>query len=386
VRRSFNLPTRRDQLRVRFYHFRRLLESAPLVCLTARCDEDSGESTTSPWVELIDTFHDLAYGYRLADDGLGAHVHHPAAQVINEAFGTLAKPVTRPAPKVIEELLPNAISASSYQRLLDCPYQFYATDILGLSAEDSVTAMVEKSDYGQRIHLILSAFHGNVAALPGPFPDVLNESNRDAALAFLKSLSEAAFSRDIEDNIWHLGWLRLWESHMAAYIDWQCQRQDQWQVVATECVRQCNDAIPGFILKGRLDRIDSNHEQVFIIDYKTGRTPRQADVDAGEAIQLPFYAALVNEPVASASYLAFVKGTVHARPFLTGPSLQMLAEQNRERLSLLLQQIRHRTPLPAWGDETSCGTCPMAGVCRRQSWIADEISTASGESRKETPS
>jgi len=389
VRRSFALPTRRDQLRVRFYHFRRLLESAPLVCLTARRDDDSGESTTSPWVELIDTFHDMAYGRRLEDNDLGAHVHHPAAQVVNESFGTQARPVARPAPKVAEEMLPIAVSASSYQRLLDCPYQFYATDILGLSTEDSVTTIVEKSDYGQRIHLILSAFHGNVAALPGPFPEPLDESNRAEALEFLKSLSETVFSRDIEDNIWHLGWLRLWESHMAAYIDWQRQRQDQWRVVATECMRKRDDAIPGFVLKGRLDRIDSDHEQFAIIDYKTGRTPRQADVDNGEAIQLPFYAALVNEPVSSATYLSFTNGAVQARPFLTGMSLQTLAERNRERLSVLLQQLRDQTPLPAWGDETTCSICPMAGVCRRQSWLPDQVNlgaAGSVESRKESAS
>jgi ATP-dependent helicase/nuclease subunit B len=277
--------------------------------------------------------------------------------------------------------MPRTVSASSYQRLVDCPYQFYATDILGLSVEDSVSAMVEKSDYGQRIHLILAAFHSNVAALPGPFAQDVNEANRNAALAFLKQLSDAVFSRDIEDNIWHLGWLRFWEAHLAAYIDWQCQRQKQWHVVATESMRKRDDVIDGVALKGQLDRIDSNHSQVAIVDYKTGRTPRQLDVDTGEAVQLPFYAALINEPVSSATYLAFGSGKVQASPCLEGEELHMLSDLMRERLVVLLAQIKRKTPLPAWGDETTCSYCAMAGVCRRQSWTENNLPGAASEAR-----
>lgn len=368
VRRTFALPTRLDQLNNQFHHFRRLLESAPFVCITARRDQESGEVITSQWVELLHSFHRLAYHEGLSDNALAAHVENPSTHVINRSFGTVARPISRPAPRITATLQPHTISASSYQRLMDCPYQFYAADILDLAAEKMVSESLEKADYGQRIHLILTAFHGGVAGVPGPFRQALSPNTIAAAVDYLKSISRSVFAGDINDNIWHLGWLRYWERQIEAYIDWQYKRGDDWQVSATELSLVCDDLFPGVRLNGRLDRVDRNGTARSIIDYKTGSTPRQEDVDSGEAVQLPFYALLMKETVASVTYLVFSSDAVKARPHLEGQQLRELKNRIGQRLQHLLGLMKDSTPLPAWGDEGSCKYCKMSGICRRQSW------------------
>ena len=72
VRRELLLPTRDNQYAERFYLFRALLEAAPKVMLSYRRMEGDQPITATPWVELLDTFHSLAYSHDLHDPHLDA--------------------------------------------------------------------------------------------------------------------------------------------------------------------------------------------------------------------------------------------------------------------------------------------------------------------------
>ncbi len=48
--------------------------------------------------------------------------------------------------------------------------------------------------------------------------------------------------------------------------------------------------------------------------------------------------------------------------------LASLAAQNRVRLKQLYTEISQGKPLPAWGDEATCGYCDMQGIFRKQAW------------------
>lgn len=371
VRRELGLPTRHARYVQRFYAFRRLLECAPNMLITLQHEQNGEARPPSPWVEVLSRFHTLAYGYDLFDAELAALIERPEAQVFRADTRELPTPHPAPAPSIPAELLPEKISASAYQELMDCPYQFFAARCLRLSAPETVREALEKSDYGERVHLALQAFHGGAEGYPGPYAAALTSANRAQAVALLEDISCAVFAKDLEDNFEHRGWLQRWLERIPEYIDWQIQRQATWRVdeVEVKTERRLQDR---WTLSGRLDRVDRNADGLALIDYKTSDPkyiPKTEEVQKGEAVQLPFYVLLANEPVTRVEYLG-LEGQVKSYAALEAENIAPLASESGERLASLLEQIAAGAPLPAWGDENTCSYCVLHGVCRKDTWPA----------------
>ena len=128
----------------------------------------------------------------------------------------------------------------------------------------------------------------------------------------------------------------------------------------------------GLTLSGRLDRIDTHVDQDShhcIIDYKTGASARQADVDCGEDVQLASYALLAGD-TRSVMYLSLDEGngSVRTKASLEGEDLRSLTHDVRERLQTVVSMGREGQPLPAWGDEKTCSYCDFSGLCRKKVW------------------
>lgn len=368
VRRELGLPTWEQRLALRLYHFRRLLEAAPEVLLTWRREDQGEPLLPSPWLEGLETLHRLAYGNGLEDTALKA-----LAQAAERCAVAMPQPAPLPAtpmqprPSIPVMLLPETISASSHQHLIDCPYRYFASDCLQLSPTEAVRELLQKSDYGERVHRCLEAFHGDVPGLPGPFVQQLDATTRTAAIDLLQRITTAVFARDLEDNFQHRGWLKRWWQLIPGYVDWQIRRAAEWQVAQVEA-RIEQPFSTGIRLKGRLDRIDSQSGQQAIVDYKTGGIPSQEQIDAGEAVQLPFYALLDPEPVARVEYLKLDGERVQTKGVLEGERLSEVREAVAARLATVQSALAAGAPLPAWGDPDSCRHCPMDGVCRRAAW------------------
>lgn len=365
VRLELGLGTRQRHQRLRLSHFMGLLHHAEHVLLTWQRHQDSQEMAPSPWLALLDTGHRLAYGRSLEDTLLATwsqclHASRAATE------SSLPAPASMPAPAIPPDLLPEHYSASSYQRLVDCPYLFYATDCLGLKPPESIQEALEKSDYGERVHRILQAFHEKTDDLPGPFDQPLTADNRQSAHACLEDISRAVFATDLEDNVLHRGWLQRWLGQIPAYLDWQIERQQRWQVSQLEQQLTATLAGTTIRLKGRLDRIDRNEEGCAVIDYKTGAAPGQQEVENGEAVQLPFYA-LLHDRVCRTEYLVLDNNRPRAA-LLENDSLTALVSANADRLRTTDDEIRRGRSLPAWGDDRTCSYCHMSGICRRGLW------------------
>ncbi|MCW8830580.1 MAG: PD-(D/E)XK nuclease family protein, partial [Gammaproteobacteria bacterium] len=253
------------------------------------------------------------------------------------------------------------------QRLINCPYQFFAADMLKLKPADEISDELKKSDYGERIHLALQAFHQHVERQLEPFSEPVTEHNRDRAIAHLSKISSNVFKTDLEDNILHRSWLHRWQKHIPDYIDWQIGQQKNWSVHSTEENKKLNIGTSTYIF-GRLDRIDKSNNEHCIIDYKTGRSASQADVDCGENIQLTTYA-LLDEAATNIMYLALdePEGKVKNGAELSGDELNSLKEDVLHRLKSMLGMIQQKKELPAWGDTTSCSYCNFEGLCRKSS-------------------
>ncbi len=370
VRLELGLPSRQEQLGERFYLFRRLLQAAPKVLFTLRREQDGEAVVPSPWLETLRAFHRLGYGTDLGDDGLSPLVHHPHTIPFRADTRELPAGTETPAPSAPPSLLPHTISASTYQQLMDCPYQFFAARCLKLAAPERIREALAKSDFGERVHRCLEAFHSDLPDLPGPFSPPFEAKRRQEATELLEEIAERVFANDLEDNFQHRGWLQQWKRLIPDYVEWQFQRAADYRVkqVELELTREVGGLAFPLLLRGRIDRLDAGGEGVAVVDYKTGSIAGREEIAGGEAVQLPFYALLLKERVARCEYLQLASQGVSSRAILEGDELTKLAEEIEQRLISILDAIYKGASLPAWGNERSCEYCPFTGICRRQTW------------------
>jgi ATP-dependent helicase/nuclease subunit B len=378
VRQELGLSNRTQHIAERFYHFRRLLESAPQIVITA-CQEQDGEPIAiSPWLERLLAFHEIAWDNRLHNSSLERLSQSANAQINGDPHSPLPTPPAPARAHLPTDRLPQRFSASDYQVLMDCPYQYFAARSLSLSAPEEVRLALSKADYGSRIHQCLDALHTDRPDLPGPFQHPFDAEHRQAAIDLLTTISNAVFARDLQDHFSHQGWLQKWQAQIPAYIDWEIARHQHWQVSRTELA--CENATPaGIGLKGRIDRLDGNGNEYAVVDYKTGAVPKMDEVESGEKVQLPFYCLLTEKalPVTEVSYLALDPVSNKQKP-LEGESLQSLATAIQQRLDTIAAEMVQGQALPAWGDHDACRYCDMNRLCRRAVW-QDEIKEVSGE-------
>ena len=371
VRHSLGLPDWQQQRERKLQQFMRLLQASTEILITCKHEENGEPVPLSPWIASLKTFHALTHDSSLENSDLKCLLDQNTAVFICDTDSLPSIP-GQPAPSLPSDEIPDRMSASAHQRLIDCPYKYYAGDGMKLKPQDEIREELQKYDYGERVHRILNAFHQAVPRLPAPFTEPLTEANRERAVNHLALISEAVFRQDMEDNALHRSWLHRWKQHIPAYINWQIRQQQHWSVSETEkrCEARLNDI--GLTLYGRLDRIDTGleqHNRHCIIDYKTGSTARQADVDSGEDVQLASYALLAGE-TGKVMYLSLDEGNgaVKTRASLEGEQLRSLNHDIRERLQTMVTMLREGEPLPAWGDSQTCSYCDFSGLCRKKVW------------------
>lgn len=368
VRYSLKLSTSIEYSENLFYRYRCLLHAAPTILLSYSTDTDGNANLASPWLECLQHYHYIAWGDSLAPQQIEKWLN-------NNYFGYSYTDKISP-PVLIQEhtttscdadLLPTELSASGYQQLINCPYQFFSARCLNLKATDEVRLVLEKSDYGSRAHRCLQAFHSDDEYLPGPFAEMLSKENRTKAIQCLNDISTKLFAHDLEDNFQHRGWLQTWQKLIPLYIDWQIRHNDTWQVSNTEKMVS-NELVGSFTLKGILDRTDNSNDGTGIIDYKTGKPPSQKDINNGEAVQLPFYALLLGNAINQVEYLELNDNKVKTSGILQQEELHELMQSHTERLTTIFSQLNSAEALPAWGDSKTCSYCDMDGLCRRGAW------------------
>jgi ATP-dependent helicase/nuclease subunit B len=369
VRESLQLPTWKEQRKNRHELFNRTLLSASEILLTA-CNEEKGEEKpVSPWLELLINFHQLVFQKGPDNEELHQLV------LSNTEVSTcddcrLPEPSIQSSPSLPISLIPDRISASAYQRIINCPYQYFSADGLKLKPLEELSDELKKSGYGQLIHLILQTFHSGDKNHGKAFDQIITVKNRLEAETYLDSISIKVFLKDVENNVLHRSWLYRWQKHIPSYINWQIQHQLDWNTYLNEqhFAVSLNDSIE---IYGRIDRIDihNKNETHAIIDYKTGQTARQEDIENGENVQLSSYA-LLDEQASEVSYLSVDSSyqKVETKSSLSGEDLQTNLKENSNRLILLFKQMNMGEPLNAWGDDTVCRYCNFSGLCRKAEW------------------
>lgn len=349
VRRELGLDTRESRQRQQLREFASLLASCPEVVLSWQAQRDGDDVKPSAWIQRLD----LA----LESTGLG---RLPRRRPPLRTERLAAMPQAMPAPAA-PGLLPQRLSASGYNSLVACPYQFFAGRMLALSAPDELAELPERRDYGDWLHQILKRYHDAVLEQRTP------GAQRPALMA---AISDAVFEAIIARHPAALGFKMRWLARCDAYVDWANEHEAAGWTFAfgeeSKTVSLNLDACR-VDLVGKLDRIDRNAAgELMVIDYKTTRLAAlKSRLKAHEDQQLPFYALLLDPAPARAAYVAIDDDPVGV---VEPEDLEQWRAALQAQLGATLPAIAQGAGLPATGTGKSCTWCKMRGLCRKGAW------------------
>ena len=349
VRQELGLPGRADGLQRLRDDLTMLIAGCGRVVFTWQKLRDGDPGPLAAELEILDLAHEMRFGRPLI---------HPAPPMPPVNAAHQGQPV--PGPVVPRSQRPASITAYGYASLVNCPYQYFARSVLGLDEAGEVSEAMEKRDYGQFVHSVLERFHTRFPVVTGVSDEVL--------LAALETETLAVFGERLKANFLETAWLLRWRKRMGDYLDWQRRReQSGWHYAEAE--RSVRRALPladgdTLTLKGRLDRLDRGADGALaVLDYKARDTAslRRAVKDPEDG-QLAIYAALMDEAVAQAAYVALDGDRVDTYP-LDDPAAAAAAHLGR--LTDVFQRMGEGAPMKANGLGTVCDYCSVRGLCRK---------------------
>ncbi len=355
VRRELGLTTREQRAQQQMRDFTEILSSGAQVILSWQQFKNGEPNACSPWIERLQLVLTRA-----------GTAPQPVLNVTltPHTLQTQAVPFAAPCAPA---LLPAQLSASGYQRLLGCPYAFFASHMLGLAAWNEFSDLPEKRDYGNWLHGILHQYHEALQTTP-------NADNADKA-ALLAHISTQRFEQELQHSAAALGYWVRWQKVMPAYLAWAAEHETQgWHYWAGEQQYQRLLEWEGgqILLRGRIDRIDqqTNGEQA-VLDYKTSNQAALKKKLAGEDPQLAFYGLLAKTSQASqasqASLIA-LEATKQKIAAVPADNFENRVQQLEQHILHSMQALQQGAALPANGVDTVCQYCDMGGLCRKGAW------------------
>ena len=359
VRRELGLPTAAERQALALTRLRRLLAAAPRVRLVYAPGEAGETAQLTPALAALVAFAAAARRPIRHDRALAARA--PRAEIAADSVLPEAN-IQAPAPPATAPLWERSLSARGHQSLIDCPYAFHARCALGLEPLEAPDTPVDRRDYGDRVHRILSGFEQSLPGLPPAWTGPRDAAALPDIEQRLRELADAVFAPDLAAR----PLARLWRSEFGEAIPWLAEKLCEWPRASVQVEADLEAVRDGWRLRGRADRLEDAGGRKRLIDHKTGASPSKKAMLAGEAVQLSHYS-LLAEPVTAIEYwnLREQKATG-----LDGEPLQDLAYSISERLQRLSAALHHAAPLPANGADSVCEHCDFLGVCRRGDWGA----------------
>ena len=188
-----------------------------------------------------------------------------------QANGRMPKSHTRSAawklkpPPNIE--LPTSLPVSALKSYLQCPFRFFLRYLMNMRPVDVETRELSPAAFG-------SLFHDTVAMLKG---DTIDPTTKPSSLikklhAIAKNMFEHRYGKRPSFAL-RLQQEALME-HIVAFAEHQCNdvlQNNSIHILNTE--EPFELSLEGFILKGRIDRVDQCGNRLELIDYKTSNQP-----------------------------------------------------------------------------------------------------------------
>ncbi len=195
-------------------------------------------------------------------------------------------------------------SASRLNTYGNCPFKFFADNILDLKAHPEPEDGIDVMTRGSLLHLVLEKTLQKIQENGW----TLDQENKKAVLEILDSVCDTAFLS--APKRYGFQPTPLWDYEqdelrrmLKTYLDWECEKgMGHFMPFLQEAKFGTKGAVEGafrvaldegyFNLRGVIDRIDKDdHENYRVIDYKSGSTPyKKDDIINGLAFQTALYA------------------------------------------------------------------------------------------------
>ena len=230
---------------------------APEVVLSRALRDESGPAIPSRFLLRVRAL--------LGRELLPAHTESRAvelARALDDAEQLPLYPQPRPTPSPEQRKVD--VSVTGLDRLRADPFQFYASKILSLEELDALDAEPTPAWQGQLAHAILEEWHDTRTPLNALADKHLAAMN---AHPLTRALWRPRLMKALE-------WVErtVKEDDSRTPVQWEEWGEIDWR---------------GVRIFGRLDRLDELKDGSFaVVDYKTGRPPSGAQVEAGYALQL----------------------------------------------------------------------------------------------------
>ena len=277
---------------------------------------------------------------------------------------------------------PGGYSLSGLERYQDCPFKFFASDVLRLDEPPEDGAVLSARARGRFVHELLQQFF---AAWDARGEGGITPARLDAARTVFAGVAEPLLARLPQSDA-ALERARLFGSALSVGIvdtilSMEAARpgavRERWLEYRLEGEFSLGGdpstplgaggrRIP---LRGVADRIDLlEGDRLRIVDYKTGSAPERT-----RALQVPVYALCAQERLRSrdgrewtvdeAVYVSFAgKKAIVGVADEDDPRLLSTA---RERVFGLVEQINAGVFPPRPNDPIMCGYCAYSSVCRK---------------------
>jgi ATP-dependent helicase/nuclease subunit B len=314
-----------------------MLAAGPRVLLTRALKSDGAPTIASRWLQRL---AQLTGGLNLplAD---GGHARIAARLMTVPPAPRLARPA--PTPPVAAR--PRRLSVTEIETWLRDPYAIYARHVLGLRPLDPLDGEIGARERGVALHRALEIF---ITRYPNDLPP-------DAAL-HLAQIADQVFAEMAIPRSALAVWRPRFLGAAQAFVALERARRAAIAQSFLECKGARVFSAPGgdFTLSVRADRIDVLRDgSAAIIDYKSGRTPSNKQVQQLLSPQLPLEAAILSEGgfagigkrvAEELMYLSLADGKKAEKPVRieNGPALALAAAEKLAALIALFD--RQDTP------------------------------------------
>ena len=267
------------------------------------------------------------------------------------------------------------ISASGYEALRNCPYLYFAKNLLKLQPTDELDEEPSSRDWGNFVHATLLQFH-EARRASSALPDT--ELLAQCAAQQMQILAAQQGNNNLATLL--LPYEYSWPKLATHYLEWLAQAESEgWRYENGEFLPADAPQLPladGSVLqlRGSIDRLDlGTPAQQRLLDYKTGNSLKLTSKVKSiyEDTQLPFYALLLGAAAQENLSAAYLNLREDEAKLIEHPAIGDAAQALKAGLVADISRIHAGTPMQALGaEENVCGYCEMRGLCRKDFWPA----------------
>lgn len=258
IRSNLGLPSLEYRIGLSAHDFASALGAPEVLITRARRDSKAPTVASRFWLRLQAITGGLPHDTRL----------ERLARELDDMG--LPRPVDRPQPRPRSEHRPKRISVTSVDRLKADPFAFYAQQILKLRRIEPVDADHSAAWKGTAVHAVLEEWLRQDDCMPERL--------------------EARARTLLEGETIHPMLRALWQPRLMEAIRWIAELESENREKGRRPFKaevEGKTQLDGVEVFGKADRIDRlAGGSLAIVDYKTGKPPKQAAVDAGFALQL----------------------------------------------------------------------------------------------------